>query len=172
MSELGKKNTKPFMLGETSAMVWHGFAGMRWQAATVAKMAAWTNSREDWMGIAFCAAHHNRRITAEEYGMSHNPGEAAIYTAGALIDGFPYRRLTTEDKEIQAAYFGDTFMIWRADDKTSDWKMKLEGAGPWVIVDVVGQAKPLEVKDGEAKFQIGTSPVYILTRENYEKLTK
>ncbi|HCE45757.1 MAG TPA: hypothetical protein DET40_19615, partial [Lentisphaeria bacterium] len=74
--------------------------------------------------------------------------------------------------EIQAAYFGDTFMIWRADDKTSDWKMKLDGTGPWVIVDVVGQMKPLDVKDGDAQFQIGMSPVYVLTKETYDKLTR
>ncbi|HCE45016.1 MAG TPA: hypothetical protein DET40_15860 [Lentisphaeria bacterium] len=170
--ELGRKNTKPFFLGETSAMVWHGFAGMRWQAATIAKMAAWTNSREDWLGIAFCAAHHNRRATGEEYALAHNPGEAAIYTAGALIDGLPYRRQKAAEAEIQAAWFGETFMIWRADDKITDWKMKLEEAGPWVKVDVVGRMKPLEVKDGQAKFQIGTSPVYVLTKENYEKLTR
>jgi hypothetical protein len=170
--ELGMTNTKPFLLGETSAQVWHGFEGMRWQATTLAKMAAWTNSREDWLGIALCAAQHDRRITAEEYGMAHNPGEAAIYTASALIDGLPYKRHKTDDKQIQAAWFGETFMIWRADDKPGDWSMKLEGAGPWVIVDVVGRMKPLEVKEGKAEFKIGTSPVYVLTKKEYARLTR
>jgi hypothetical protein len=170
--ELGKTNTKPFLLGETSAMVWHGFAGLRWQAATLAKMTAWTNSREDWLGIALCAAHHNRRATMEEYGLAHNPGEAAAYTAGALIDGLPYKRFPTDDDKIQAAHFGDTFMIWRTDDAVTDWKMKLDGAGPWVIVNVVGQLRPLEVTSGEATFLISTSPFYVLTTENYQRLTR
>lgn len=172
MKEVGKTNTKPFILGETSALVWHGFTGMRWQATTVAKMAAWTNSREDWLGIAFCAAHHNRRQTGEEYGMAHNPGEAAIYTAGALIDGLPYKRFKAEDPNVQAAWFGETFMIWRSDDKEGEWTMSLDGSKPWVVVDVVGRTKPLEVKNGTAKFAIGTSPVYVLARAEHERLTR
>ena len=172
MKELGKANTKPFLLGETGAMVWHGFAGMRWQAATVAKLAAWTNSREDWLGVAFCAAHHNRRVTMEEYGMAHNPGEAALYTAGALIDGLPYKRVPAEDPAIQAATFGDTFMAWRADDRESEWSLSPAGDGPWVLVDVVGNAAPLERHDGVLRIPLGTSPVYALSRERYEALTR
>jgi hypothetical protein len=170
--ELGMKNTKPFILGETSALVWHGFTGMRWQAETVAKMAAWVNSREDWLGIAFCAAHHNRRITAEDYAMAHNPGEAAIYTASALIDGFPFRRQATDDKEIQAAYFGETFMIWRTDERRAPYSLPLAGEGPWVLVDVVGKPRPLEVKDGVALLEVGSSPCYVLPRASYEQLTR
>ncbi len=170
--EVGIPFTKPFLLGETSAMVFHGFTALRWQADTVAKLTAWTNSREDWLGVALCAAHHDRRKTAEEYAMARNPGEAAIYTAGALIDGLPYKREPTNDKAVQAAWFGDTFMIWRTDDKASMWKMPLTGEGPWVSVDVVGRLRLLEVKDGQVSFMIGTSPVYVLSQANYERLTR
>lgn len=169
--ELGMTNTKPFLLGETSAMTFHGFTGLRWQAETLAKLTAWTNSRADWLGVALCAAQHNRRITAEEYAMAHNPGEAAIYTASALIDGLPYRRVATEDAEIQAAYFGETFMIWRADDRASSYELALQGDGPWVVVDVVGRVKPLEATGGSARLSIGSSPLYVLTRREYERLT-
>jgi hypothetical protein len=50
--------------------------------------------------------------------------------------------------------------------------MKLEGAGPWVIVDVVGRMKPLEVNEGKAEFKIGTSPVYVLPKKEYARLTR
>lgn len=170
--ELGIPFTKPFLLGETSAMVFHGFTALRWQADTTAKMTAWTNSRPDWLGIALCAAHHDRRKTAEEYAMARNPGEAAIYTASALIDGLPYKRFPTDDKEIQAAWFGNTFMIWRADEKNSEWTMPLDAAQKWVLVDVVGRVKPLALKAGQATFPVSTSPVYVLTRAEYEKLTR
>lgn len=170
--EAGIPFNKPFLLGETSAMVFHGFTALRWQADTVAKMTAWVNSRPDWMGVALCAAQHDRRKTAEEYGMARNPGEASIYTAGALIDGLPYKRVKTEDNQIQAAWFGGTFMVWRADEKSSDWKMKLEGAGPWVMVDVVGRVRPLDVRNGEVQFAIGTSPLYVLTKTDYQRLTR
>jgi hypothetical protein len=145
---------------------------VRWQAETLAKMTAWSNSRSDWLGIALCAAHHDRRKTAEEYAIARCPGEAAVYTAGALIDGLPYQRVPADDKEIQAARFGPTFMVWRADDKISEWTMPLEGSQEWLLVDVVGRAKPLDVKDGKASFPIGTSPVYVLPKPDYEQLTR
>lgn len=170
--ELGKVNTKPFILGETSALPWHGFTGLRWQAETVAKMAAWTNSRQDWLGVALCAAHYDRRVVGAGYGMARNPGEAAIYTVSALIDGLPYRRVPTEDPQVQAAYFGETLMVWRADDKDASWTVPLDGAKPWVLVDVVGRVQPLEIKGGKVALSIGKSPVYALTRADYERLTR
>lgn len=170
--ELGKKNTKPFILGETSALVWHGMSGMRWQADTAAKMAAWTNARAEWLGVAFCAAHHDRRLTAEEYGMAHNPGEAALYTASALIDGLPYERISTEDVQVQVGKFGPTRMIWRTDDKATDWTFVLDEPRPWVVVDVVGRARSLEVVDGRITIKVRTSPQYLLPRAEYERLTR
>jgi len=171
-AELGRRNEKPFFLGETSALVWHGFAGLRWQADTIAKMIAWANSRADWLGIAFCAPHHDRRITAEEYAMAHDPGEAAMYTASALVDGRPYRRIASDDPELQAAWFGDTLMVWRSDERTTGWSARLDGAGPWLLVDVVGRARPLEVEHDLARFRIGQSPVYVLAQTEYQRLTR
>jgi hypothetical protein len=170
--EVGIPFNKPFLLGETSAMAFHGYTGVRWQAETLAKMTAWTNSREDWIGIALCAAHHDRRRTAEEYGIHHCPGEASVYTASALIDGLPYKRVPADDKEIQSAYFGPTFMIWRADDKTSNWTMKLDPAEQWLLVDVVGRTRPLTINDGSATFEIGTSPQYVISTADYQRLTR
>jgi hypothetical protein len=172
MTELGKTNTKPFLLGETSALAWHGLAGLRWQADTLAKMTAWVNSRPDWLGLALCAAHHNRRETGEEYALAHDPGEAAAYTAGALIDGLPYQRVPADDPDVQVARFGETLMAWRADERTSAYDLALPGNGPWLIVDVVGRARPFAVRDGRAVVTIGTSPVYVLTRAEYERLTR
>lgn len=170
--EAGIPFHKPFLLGETSAMVFHGFTGLRWQADTLTKMVAWCNSRPDWLGMALCAAHHDRRKTAEEYAMARNPGEAAIYTAGALIDGLDYRRAPAADAEVQAAWFGGTFLIWRADDQPGTWSMALDPAREWLLVDVVGRARPLAVENGQASFAIGTSPVYVLSRQTYADLTR
>jgi hypothetical protein len=41
-----------------------------------------------------------------------------------------------------------------------------------VIVDVVGQVKALDVKGGESQLPISTSPVHVLTRADYERLTR
>lgn len=122
--------------------------------------------------MALCAAQVDRRVTTASFSMARNPGEATIYTASALIDGLPYKRFKTDDDQIQAAYFGDTFMIWRADDKDGQYSMPLDASKPWVLVDVVGKVKPLEVKKGNATFPIGTSPVYVLAKAEYEKLTR
>lgn len=170
--ELGRTNDKPFFLGETSALAWHGLEGMRWQAEMVAKMAAWTNSRADWLGIAMCAAHHDRRITAEDYAMARNPGEAALYTASALIDGLPYRRLATDDPQIQAAWFGPTLMVWRADGKRSVFGVPVDFQQSWVVVDVVGRVRPLKADSEEARLEISSSPIYILPESDYQRLTR
>ncbi len=170
--EAGIEFKKPFLLGETSAMAFHGYTGVSWQAETLAKMTAWTNSREDWIGIALCAAHHDRRQTAEEYGIARCPGEAAVYTAGALIDGLPYKRVPSDDKGIQAAYFGPTFMVWRDDDKTGNYTIKLDAGQQWLLVDVVGRTRPLPVSDGSATFEIGTRPQYVIPVAEYERLTR
>jgi len=41
-----------------------------------------------------------------------------------------------------------------------------------VRVDVVGQMRPLDCKEGEAQFAIGPSPVYILAKSDYDELTR
>ena len=104
--------------------------------------------------------------------MSHQPGEAALCTAGALIDGLGYERVKSDDKAIQAARFGETLMAWTS-GKPASWPVTPKGPGPWLIVDVVGRAKPLPVDaQGNARLELSASPVYILTEANYQQLTR
>ncbi len=174
-AKLGRRNTSPFWLGETGAKAAHGYTGRRWQAEQVAKMIAWTNSRGDYLGLAFCIGHEYDWGYGRlwDYSMGHKPGEAALYTAGALIDGLPYRRVNVADTNVQAAQFGETFMIWRTDSATSAWQVQRDPSTAWIVVDVVGRARPLEVdKDGFALIRISGSPLYILSKADYERLTR
>jgi hypothetical protein len=105
--------------------------------------------------------------------MGHKPGEAAMYTASALIDGLPYRAVDAKDTNIQAAYFGETLMLWRTDEATGDWLLKLDPGKPWVLVDVVGHLQELVVDtSGIANILTTNSPVYVLSRSDYERLTR
>jgi len=98
------------------------------------------------------------------------PGEAAYYTASALIDGFDYTRLDM-GADIQAARFGETIMLWSTGAER-ELKLPLDGKGPWVVVDVVGRVRDVAVgEDGSAPVRLTGSPVYVLTRETYERLT-
>ena len=174
-ASLGRKNNLPFWLGEAGAKAAHGFSGRRWQAEQVAKMIAWVNSRNDYRGLAFCIAHEYDwgygRVW--DYSMGHKPGEAALYTAGALIDGLPYKAVATQDVDIQAAYFGGTLMIWRTDDRSSDWELSLDPEQPWVQANVVGQIEPLRSNQGgKAVIRISSSPRYVLTQADYQRLTR
>lgn len=174
-AELGKKNTLPFWLGETGAKAMHGFSGRRWQAEQVAKMIAWVNSRVDYLGLAFCIAHEYDLAYGRvwDYSMGHKPGEAALYTAGALIDGLPHQAVDTRDAAIQAAYFGTTLMIWRDDAGVSDWPLRLDPNKTWVAVDVVGESRDLPVdKAGRASLSISSSPLYVLPQADYQALTR
>ncbi|MGZ4959882.1 MAG: hypothetical protein ACXV7J_11545 [Methylomonas sp.] len=174
-ASLGKKNSLPFWLGETGAKAMHGLTGRRWQAEQVAKMIAWVNSRSDYLGLAFCIGHEYDLAYGRiwDYSMGHKPGEAALYTAGALIDGLPYRAAETQDANIQAAYFGETFMIWRSDENKSVWPMVLDPGKDWTLVDVVGRAQTLTPDaNGKADIPISASPVYLLARADYERLTR
>jgi hypothetical protein len=170
----GKKNNLPFWLGETGAKAMHGSTGRRWQAEQIAKMIAWTNSRSDYLGLAFCIGHEYDQAYGRvwDYSMGHKPGEAALYTAGALIDGLPYRAVDTKNANVQAAYFGETFMIWRIDEGKRNWPLRLDSGKRWVIVDVVGRTHEMPVDDsGVANIPISSSPVYVLPRTGYERLT-
>ncbi|MGZ5075941.1 MAG: hypothetical protein ACXV9R_04910 [Methylobacter sp.] len=172
---LGRNNRLPFWLGETGAKAMHGLTGRRWQAGQAAKMIAWVNSRNDYLGLAFCIGHEYDMAYGRiwDYSMGHKPGEAAVYTASALIDGLPYRAFDTKDPAIQAAYFGDTFMIWRTDQATSDWRLRLDPGTSWLLVDVVGHVQPLPLDgSGNADIAISASPVYVLARADYERLTR
>jgi hypothetical protein len=174
-ASLGKKNSLPFWLGETGAKAMHGLTGRRWQAEQAAKMIAWVNSRSDYLGIAFCIGHEYDLAYGRiwDYSMGHKPGEAALYTAGALIDGLPYKAFDAKDANIQAAYFGETLMIWRTDEATGHWPLKLDPGKPWLLVDVVGRIKELPVDaSGNADIPISASPVYVLARTDYERLIR
>ncbi|OAI00580.1 hypothetical protein [Methylomonas methanica] len=174
-ASLGRSNQLPFWLGETGAKAMHGFSGRRWQAEQVAKIIAWVNSRQDYLGVGFCIAHEYDLAYGRiwDYSLGHKPGEATMYTAGALIDGLPYRAIDTKDGNIQAAYFGDTLMIWRADETISVWAMQLDPKKAWVAVDVVGQVRDLAVDSaGKANVSISSSPVYLLSRADYLNLLR
>jgi hypothetical protein len=174
-ASLGKKNSLPFWLGETGAKAMHGTTGRRWQAEQAAKMIAWVNSRNDYLGIAFCIGHEYDLAYGRiwDYSMGHKPGEAAMYTASALIDGLPYRAFNAKDPSIQAAYFGETFMIWRTDEKTENWPLQLTPDKTWLLVDVVGSVQELNIdSSGRTNIPISASPVYVLARNDYERLTR
>ncbi|MDP1774656.1 MAG: hypothetical protein Q8L15_20505 [Methylobacter sp.] len=174
-ASLGRKNSLPFWLGETGAKAMHGLTGRRWQAEQAAKMIAWVNSRSDYLGIAFCIGHEYDLAYGRiwDYSMGHKPGEAALYTAGALIDGLPYKAFDTKDANIQAAYFGETLMIWRTDEAVGNWRQQLVPGKFWVLVDVVGHIQELTVDaSGYADIPISASPVYVLSRAEYERLTR
>ncbi|MGJ0483565.1 MAG: hypothetical protein ACR65R_03395 [Methylomicrobium sp.] len=173
-ASLGKKNSLPFWLGETGAKAMHGATGRRWQAEQAAKMIAWVNSRSDYLGLAFCIGHEYDLAYGRiwDYSMGHKPGEAALYTAGALIDGLPYRAIDTQNASVQAGYFGETLMIWRTDEQKSHWPLRLDAGKRWLLVDVVGRTQELTVDDsGLANITISSSPVYVLTRADYQRLT-
>ncbi|MCQ8104720.1 hypothetical protein NP590_11440 [Methylomonas sp. SURF-2] len=172
---LGQQNRLPFWLGETGAKAMHGFNGRRWQAEQAAKMIAWVNSRADYLGLAFCIAHEYDLAYGRmwDYSMGHKPGEAALYTAGALIDGLPYQAVAGGDGEIQAASFGSTLMVWRDDEGVSEWPLQLDPGKTWLVVDVVGESRPLPVDDsGHARLTISASPLYVLPRDDYQTLTR
>jgi len=174
-ASLGRKNTLPFWLGETGAKAMHGLTGRRWQAEQVAKMISWVNSRNNYLGLAFCIGHEYDLAYGRiwDYSMGHKPGEAALYTASALIDGLPYQAFDAKDANIQAAYFGESFMIWRIDEATGNWPLQLDPGKSWVLVDVVGHIQELPVDaSGFANIPISASPVYVLARSNYERLTR
>jgi len=175
---LGRSNDKPFWIGETGARCSHGHDARRWQADTVAKMIACTLSREDFHYIAFlvpwmashAGTHAGPSAGAFDIPTAHMPGEAAYYTASALIDGFDYVRLDL-GPDIQAARFGETIMLWSTGAE-HDVVLPLDNQEPRVRVDVVGRVRDLTVPpDGQAAIRVTQSPVYVLTREAYERLT-
>ena len=153
----------------------HGLTGRRWQAEQAAKMIAWVNSRGNYLGLAFCIGHEYDLAYGRiwDYSMGHKPGEAAVYTAGALIDGLPYQAFDTKDPQIQAAYFGETFMIWRSDEETGVWPIRLDHGKSWLLAEVVGRIRELPVDaSGVANIPVSASPVYVLARPDYERLTR
>ncbi|MFZ2657918.1 MAG: glycosyl hydrolase [Victivallales bacterium] len=178
--KIGRINTLPFWVGETGARSCHGYDSRRWQAEMVAKMTAWANSRSDTQVISFLIPFSYSRNTPTLEGKiqdaegdiqaGHQPAEAAYYTASALIDGLPYRKVDCSDSSIQAGYFGDTLMLWTTGTPV-DREITI-GDGDWLLVDAVGRVTPLQKEaSGTVKTHLTTSPAYILDRKSYEKLT-
>jgi hypothetical protein len=78
-----------------------------------------------------------------------------------------YRTVDVKNANIQAAYFGETLMIWRTDEASSVWWIPLDAKKAWVLVDVVGHVRELTVDaSGNADIPISASPVYVLSRAN------
>jgi hypothetical protein len=168
---IGRPNQLPFWLGETSGLPWHGYDGLRWQADTTAKLVAWANSRSDVEAVAFTAAFAYARELPNpwDYALAHLPAEAALYTASALIDGMPYRRISPPDNGIQAAYFGDTLMAWSTGGP-KQWATGVCNEREYVLVDVVGRIR--EPSSGDTcELAISRSPVYLLPLAEYERMT-
>lgn len=171
---VGRTNSLPFWLGETGAKASHGADGRRWQAETTAKLIAWVNSRTDYHGLAFCIGHEYDwgygRVW--DYSMGHKPGEAAMITAGALIDGLPYTAIESGDPAIQIGSFGPTLMAW-ASDGEREWSTRLPGVGPWLQVDVVGRVREVHPQaDGLLSMRLGTSPIYLIPAAEFARLTR
>lgn len=169
--QIGRENKLPFWLGETGARASHGSDARRWQAEMVAKMTACICSRSDFHYIGFlwpwqCLPSDDR---PNDISTSHNPADAALYTASALIDGFPYSKMDVGN-DIQAARFGETIMLW-TEKAQQEVTLSLEGTGPWVQVDVIGRATPLSVTDQQVRVAISTSPVYIIPAASFKSLT-
>jgi hypothetical protein len=174
--KIGRVNLKPFWVGETGARSSHGIDARRWQAEAVTKMTAWANARTDVPIISFLIPWTSNRHNASggfgDIQTGHMPAEAAYYTVSALIDGMPYRRIYPPDPQMQAAYFGETLLVWST-GATKEWQLRLTQPGPWLLVDVVGRITPLPVDaDGIANITVSNSPVYVIRQENYDKFTR
>lgn len=177
-ARLGLKNTKPIWIGETAARASHGFDGRRWQADTTAKMIANALSRPNVPKIAFLVPWQYTRDQPKYYihdiEGGHMPVQAAYYTAAALIDGFDYRRIPFDDSNIQAARFGRTFMAWTTDGLPRTIQLETTAGTDYVRVDVVGRIRNLDRSSQSAQtllLEIGSSPIYVLPRAEYERLT-
>jgi hypothetical protein len=175
MEKAGMTNDKPFWIGETGARCSHGLDARRWQADTVAKMVACSLSREDFEKIGFLVPwwYLRERGTVGDIEVGHMPGEASYYTASALIDGFKdYQRLDFGE-DIQAARFGPTIMLWYTGElASSEVRLNLANEKAWVQVDVVGRVSDVLVdSNGDVLLEVTDSPIYVLSRRNYERLT-
>ncbi len=171
--DLGLENDKPFWIGETGARCSHGFDARRWQAEMVAKMTACTLSRKDFQRIGFLVPwwYSRERGSLGDIEAGHMPAEAAYYTASALIDGFPYE-LVKATSSVQIARFGPTLMAWYTEGPSRSLKLYPVGPGPFVQVDVVGRVKDITAdKSGAVEVTVGESPIYVLSRANYDQLT-
>lgn len=165
--ELGRTNKLPFWIGETGARCSHGEDARRWQADTVTKMVACSLSREDFERIGFLVPwwYTRERGSLSDIETGHMPGEAAYYTASALIDGFnQYERLDMGEG-VQAARFGPTVLAWTT-GSDREIKLPIDVKDDYVIVDVVGRVSDLKSN----KMMLSSSPVYVVPKKVYRQL--
>lgn len=170
-SRLGRKNPHPFLMGETGARCGHGTDARRWQADTVPKMLAWALSRPDYSGIAFLVPHW-KMPDGWDIPVTHHPAEAAMYTAGVLIDGFRAEKAAGLPPHIEAARFGRTLMAWNT-GRPETVALPCPAGVPLALVDVVGGVTLLPpAKNGSVAVELTASPVYLLPEAEYRRLTQ
>ena len=166
-SRLGRPNPHPFILGETGARCSHGADARRWQAETMPKMLAWALARKDYSGIAFLVPWE-KSPNGGDISVAHDPAEAALYVAGSLIDGYAPELLSGYPEQLEVARFGSTVMAWSSGAPAAI-RLPLKPGVEYVKVDVVGRVTPFAA---DAELEIGSSPVYVLPRADYERLVR
>ncbi len=167
---LGKKNDKKFIMGEWGPRSSHGREGRIWQIGMTTKMVAWLGSNPNYLMGGFLVPWENRELAC-----GHQPCEAALYTASALIDGFPYSRYEVgfERERFEAGLFGKTLIIWTKNGITDERSFRPPFEGDLVLVDAIGRVKPLpRDAQGLVKVAFSESPVYILEASEYTRLTE
>jgi len=71
----------------------------------------------------------------------------------------------------EAALFGETRMLWTT-GPPRQIGVPLSDVGPCVIVDVVGRVRDLPAgEENVARLEIAGSPMYVLKRSDYDRLT-
>ena len=168
---LGKKNDKKFIMGEWGPRSSHGRDARVWQIGMTAKMVAWLGSAPNYLMGGFLVPwlHSDGDLV-----LGHQPAEAALYTASALVDGFPYSRYEVgfDRDRFNAGLFGPTLVVWTKGWDVDERSFRPPFEGDLVLVDAIGRVKPLERDaDGLVRVAFSPTPVYILTAENYAKLT-
>ncbi len=175
-NQVGRTNSLPFWIGETGARASHGLDARKWQAEMIPKLIASAMSMDNVFKIGFLRPwYYGRSFDGihNDISVAHMPGDAATYTAVALIDGFPYKKLDYGDS-IQAAEFGDTIMLWTTYKKTEVIKVQVKKQKKkYLLVDVVGRTRRVYPdENGMLKVLVSPSPIYIIPEMLYYKLTQ
>ena len=171
---LGKANDKPFIMGEWGARASHGRNARRWQTDMVAKMVAWLGTTKAYLMGGFLVPWEH---SWGDIAVGHQPAEAALYTACALVDGFPFSRFEgaglERSKNFEAGLFGKTLMVWKSWGGPEAVTFAPPVAGDLVLVDVIGRVKPLP-RDAQGRVTVtfSGSPVYVLPADEYRRLTE
>lgn len=182
---------KPVWVGETAAGALYG-SGIRWQAETAIKMAAWAMARKGTTDPTL-NSKYNPKIskigflvpwrynmeatdiverTSNYFAVAHKPGEAAYYTASALIDGFGNDVEVLETNTgIERSRFGPTLLVWRAWGTEVPYVLSVPTSGDYVTVDAVGRVTPVVASNQQVTVTPTSMPLFVLLRSDYECLT-